>query len=112
MAIEYGKDLKMITLETTPEVETLLRLQAGRSGEDIDSYLLRLAEQDIQIDPNEYATLEDFARSVTAIQQGLEDAEAERTVSLDEAFSHLEEVKKNWRQEQQSREGAQEMAAA
>lgn len=103
----------MITLETTPEVETLLRLQAGRSDEEIAAYLLRLVEQDCQIDPHEYANLEDFARSIASIQQGLEDAEAGRTVSLNEAFAHLEVVKDKWRQEQRaiSREGAQEMTA-
>ena len=92
-----------ITLEVTPEVEALLHLQATQSGQGVSAYLLRLVERDLQLDTAEHPSLEDFALSVAAVQEGFRDDEAGRTVSLEEAFDQLEEEKVKWRREQRAK---------
>ena len=102
-----------ITLDVSPEVETLLHLQATQSGQGVSAYLLRLVERDLQLDPSEHAGLEDFAQSVAAVQEGFKDAEAGRTVSLEEAFEQLDEEKVKWRREQRAKShDAQTVGAA
>ena len=78
-------------------METLLRLQAAKSGQNITGYLMRLVENDLHINLSEYAGLEDFASSIAAIQAGLEDMEAGRTVSLEEAFAQLKEEHRQYK---------------
>lgn len=89
-----------LTLDISNDMETLLRLQAAKGGQDVTGYLLRLVESDLQINLAEYAGLEDFASSVAGIQAGIEDMEAGRTLSFEETFTQLEAEKVKWRQEQ------------
>ena len=92
-----------ITLDVSPEVETLLHLQATQSGQGVSAYLLRLVERDLQLDPSEHAGLEDFALSVAAIREDVKDAESGRTVSLEEAFEQLDGEKVKWQREQRAK---------
>ncbi len=88
-----------LTLDISPDIETLVRLKANQSGLDVTEYLLRLVESDLNVDLSEHADLEDFASSVAAIQEGLEDIDAGRTFSLEETFAKLEAEKAEWRKE-------------
>ena len=68
-------------------METLLRLKAAKSGQDVTSYLLELVKGDLSINLSQYGGLEDCASSVAGVQAGIEDMEAGRTCSSEETFA-------------------------
>lgn len=88
-----------MTLDISPEMETLLRLAAAKNGQTVTDYLLSLVQSSLNVDLSEYAGLEDYAASVAGIQAGIEDMEAGRTFSSEEAFAQLEDRKAAWRRE-------------
>ena len=101
-----------LTLDISPDMETLLRLKAAKGDQDITAYLLHLVEDDLNIDLSEYNGLEDFASSVAGIQAGLEDMEAGRTYSSEEAFAMIEEDKARWRKEKEAQSRRHSQPAA
>ena len=72
------------TLETSPEMDTLLRLAAAKNGQTVTSYLLGLVEISLAVDLSEYAGLEDYAASVAGVQAGLENFNAGNSISFEE----------------------------
>ena len=92
-----------LTLEISPDMETLLRLKAAQSNQDITAYLLKLVESDLNIDLSEHDGLEDYAASVAGVRAGLEDLEAGRTYSAEEVSAMLEIDKAEWRERQAAR---------
>ena len=95
-----------LTLDISPDMETLLRLKAAKNGQDVTGYLLGLVGSDLHVDLSEYDGLEDYASAVAGIQAGIEDMEAGRTYSSEEAFAMLEEDKARWRQEKEAQKKA------
>lgn len=95
-------------------MEALLRLSAAQKGQDVTAYLLTLVQHDLKVDLTEHAGLEDYASAVAGIQAGIEDMQAGRTFSSEEAYQMLEEQKAAWRQEKeaQKRRHSQPAAAA
>ena len=91
-----------LTLDISPDMETLLRLKAAKSGQDVTDYLLQLVESDLNVDLSEHDSLEDYASAVAGIQAGIEDMEAGRTYSSEESFAMLEEDKAQWRREHEA----------
>ena len=94
------------TLDISPDMETLLRLKAAKSGQDVTDYLLQLVESDLNVDLSEHDSLEGYASAVAGIQAGIEDMEAGRTYSSEEAFAMLEEDKAQWRREHEAQKKA------
>lgn len=72
------------TLDTSPEMETLLRLAAAKNNQTVMDYLLSLVQSDVNVDLSEYAGLEDYAASVAGIQAGLEDFNAGNSISFED----------------------------
>ena len=79
-----------VTLDISPDMETLLRLKAAKNGQDITGHLLHLVQDDLHVDFSEYDGLEDYASAVASVQAGIEDMEAGRTYSSKEAFAFLQ----------------------
>lgn len=73
-----------MTLDTSPEMETLLRLVAAKNEQTVTDYLLSLVQNDLNVDLSEYAGLEDYAASVSGIQAGLEDFNAGNSISFED----------------------------
>jgi len=73
-----------LALDISPDMEALLRLKAAKNNQDITTYLLKLVEKDLNIDLSEHDGLEDYASSVTGIEEGLEDFNAGNTISFEE----------------------------
>ncbi len=92
-----------VTLDISPDMEILLRLQAAKGGQDITGYLMRLVESDLQINPSEYAGLEDFASSVAGIQAGLEDIEAGRTIAFEDFVAEAEAEREQRRKRREAK---------
>lgn len=88
-----------LTLDISPDMETLLRLKAAKSGQDVTGYLLGLVKSDLSVELSEYDGMEDYAASVAGVQAGIEDMEAGRTYSSEEAYTMIEEDKARWRKE-------------
>ena len=78
-----------LTLDISPDMETLLRLKAAKHSQDITAYLLGLVAGDLSADLSEYNGLEDYASAGAGVQAGIEDMEAGRTYSLEETFAIL-----------------------
>lgn len=91
-----------LTLDISPDMETLLRLKAAKSDQDITGYLLGLVEGDLHVDLSKYDGLEDYASSVAGVQAGIEDMEAGRTYSAEEAYALIEADKARWRRENEA----------
>lgn len=68
-----------MTISISPQTETLLKQQAGRLGQDADTLADTLLQSAL-----EEAT-RDFEEACQAIEEGLADAEAGRTVSFEDA---------------------------
>ena len=90
-----------MTLDISPDMETLLRLKAAKSGQDVTGYLLGLVEGDLDVDLSEHKGLEDFASSVAGIQAGVEDFNAGNSISFEE-WCVREGERKERRQKQKS----------
>ncbi len=73
-----------LTLEISPDMETLLRLKAAQSNQDITAYLLKLVESDLNIDLSEHKGSEDYASAVAGIQAGIEDFNTGNSISFEE----------------------------
>ena len=101
-----------LTLDISPGMEALLRLKAAKSGQDVTGYLLMLMQADLDADLSEYDGLEDYASAVAGIQSGIEDMEAGRTYSSEEAFALLEQEKAKWRKEKEAQKRRQSQPAA
>ena len=83
-----------MTLDVSADMETLLCLKAAKEGITVTGYLMQLVQNDLNIDMSEYAGLEDYASTIAAIQAGLEDAEAGRSISLEEMVAEHEARRK------------------
>ena len=83
-----------LTLDISPDMETLLRLKAAKSGQDVTGYLLELVKSDLSVDLSEYDGLEDYASSVAGIQSGIEDFNAGNSISFEEWCAREAERKK------------------
>ncbi len=101
-----------LTLDISPDMETLLRLKAAKSGQDVTGYLLMLMQADLDADLSEYDGLEDYASAVAGVQAGLADIEAGRTYSSEDAFALIEEDKARWRQEREAQKRRRSQPAA
>ena len=108
-------DMKLdrYALNISPDMETLLQLQAAKNSQDITGHLMRLIESDIQINLSEYAGLEDFASSVAVIQAGLDDMEAGRTILLEDFVAEMEAEREQRRKQREVKaQGAERMETA
>lgn len=78
-----------ITLEVSADMEALLNRLAAENEQDVSAYLLKLVENSLRMetDLSDFDGLEDYASSVAAIQEGLDDADAGRTYSMEEVFA-------------------------
>ena len=90
-----------LTLDISPDMETLLRLSAAQKGQDATSYLLTLVQQDLNVDLSEHADLEDYASSVASIQAGLEDLNAGNSISFEDWCLREDARKKERNQQKQ-----------
>lgn len=68
-----------MAITISPHTETLLREQAGRLGQDVDSFADTLLQNVLEENSRE------FEETCQAITEGLADAEAGRTVSFEDA---------------------------
>ncbi len=89
-----------LTLDISPDMETLLCLSAAQQGQDVTAYLLKLVQNDLGIDLSEHADLEDYASSVASIQEGLEDLNAGNSISFED-WCLREDARKAERQQRQ-----------
>jgi len=84
-----------LILDLSPEAETLVRTNAAVRGQEVQEYLLALAQNDPVIDLTEFKDQADFDESVAGVREGLADLDAGRTFSLEETFArvsaHLDE---------------------
>ena len=101
-----------LALDVSPDMETLLRLSAAQKSQDVTAYLLALVQHDLKVDLTEYTGLEDYASAVAGVQAGIEDMQAGRTFSSEEAYQTLEEQKAAWRQEKEARKRRHSQPAA
>ncbi len=92
-----------VTLDISPDMGILLQRQAAKSGQNITDYLMRLVENDLQINLSEYAGLEDFASSVAGIQAGLEDIEAGRTIAFEDFVAEMEAEREQRRKRREAK---------
>ena len=99
-----------LTLNISPDMETLLRLKAAKSGQDVTDYLLGLVEIDLDVDLSEHEGLEDFASSVAGIQEGLEDFNAGNSISFEEWCAREAERKEERRRQKQNTHTAEKVA--
>ena len=99
-----------LTLDISPDMETLLRLKAAKSGQDVTGYLLELVKSDLSVDLSEYDGLKDFASSVASIQEGLEDFNAGNSISVEEWCAREAERKEERRQQRQSSRTVEKVA--
>ena len=99
-----------LTLNISPDMETLLRLKAAKDSQDITAYLLKLIENDLNIDRSEYADLEDYAASVAGIQAGLEDFNEGNSISFED-WCARETARKEERQSRKRKSYAPEKVA-
>lgn len=73
-----------MTLNVSADMETLLCLKAAKEGMTVTGYLMQLVQSDLNVDLSEYADLEDYASTIAAIQAGLEDFDAGRSISFED----------------------------
>ena len=90
-----------LTLDISPDMETLLRLKAAKSGQDVTGYLLELVKSDLSVDLSEYDGLEDYAASVAGIKEGIEDINAGNSISFEEWCVREAERKEERRRQKQ-----------
>lgn len=100
-----------MTLETSPEMETLLRLAAAKNGQTVTDYLLSLVPTSLDVDLSEYAGLEDYAASVAGVQAGLEDFSAGNSISFEDWWLR-EDARRAEQKPQKQRTSAAEKALA
>ena len=102
-----------LTLELPPELEARLRTNAAVHGKDVVDYLLTLAENDPPIDMTHFKDMADFEESVAELQRGFADADAGRTISLEEvvARGRAEREERRRSREALSKDSAQREAA-
>jgi len=91
-----------ITLDISPDMETLLRLSAAKNSQDVTDYLLKLVQNDLSVDLSEHAGLEDYASAVAGIQAGLEDLNAGNSISFEDWCLREDARKEERRQQKQS----------
>jgi hypothetical protein len=89
-----------LTLNISPEMETMLRRKATRNGQEITGYLLQLVENDLSTDLSEHAGLEDYAASVAGIQAGMQDFNAGNSISFEDWCSREDTRKEKGQQRQ------------
>ena len=91
-----------MTLDVSADMETLLCLKAAKESMTVTGYLMQLVQNDLSVDLSEYAGLEDYASTIAAIQAGLEDAEAGRTISFEDWCAREDARKETRRQQTQN----------
>ena len=99
-----------LTLDISPDMETLLRLKAARSGQDITGYLLELVKGDLSVDLSEYDGMEDYAASVAGVQAGIEDFNSGNSISFEEWCAREAERKEERRHQKQNTHTAEKVA--
>lgn len=88
-----------MAINVSADMETLLCLKAAKDGTTVTDYLIRLVQNDLNVDLSEYASLEDYASAVAGIQAGLKDFEAGSSISFED-WSAREDARKETRRQQ------------
>lgn len=99
-----------ITLDVSGDMETLLCLKAAKESMTVTGYLMQLMQNDLSVDMSEYASLEDYASTIAAIQAGLEDAEAGRSISFEDWCAREDARKEARRQQKQDTRTLEQVA--